>query len=128
MKHMIPDERSFGRSVGGVLLVFGAIAWWRDYSRLSTTLLAVGGTLVVLAWLAPAALRIPNRLWWRFAQVLGWINARIILSVFFFLVLTPAGLLMRLLGRNPLRQPDRRSGWSPYPARQASTKHYERMF
>lgn len=128
MKHPAPSERSFGRSVGGVCLALGALAWWRAHPLLSAVLVAVGGALVFLALVAPPLLRVPNRIWWRFAQVLGWINARIILSVFFFLVLTPVGLVMRLLGRSPLKPADRRSTWSPYPARHASPRHYERMF
>lgn len=38
----------------------------------------------------------------RFASVLGWITTRLILGLFFFLVLTPVGLLMRLLGKDVL--------------------------
>lgn len=128
MKHAVPTERSFGRSVGSACVVFAAVAWWRDHPLLSTTLAVVGGVLLAFALVAPAALRVPNRIWWRFAQVLGWINTRIILSAFFFLVLTPVGIVMRLFGRNPLYPGDSRSGWSSYPARRASPKHYERMF
>jgi hypothetical protein len=127
-RHAPPSERAFGRSVGTVLVVLGAIAWWRARPLLALVLLAVGGTLVLAALVAPRVLRVPNRIWWRFAQVLGWINARIILSVFFFVVLTPVGLVMRLLGRNPLAPADPRSGWSPYPPRRANPQHYERMY
>jgi hypothetical protein len=126
MKAPPPNERSFGRSVGTVCLVIGAIAWWRGRPLLAGVFLAIGGTLVVLALVAPALLRAPNRIWWRFAQVLGWINARIILSIFFFLVLTPAGIVMRLLGRSPLKPANPGTTW--YPARNRGPKHYERMF
>jgi hypothetical protein len=126
MKAPPPNERSFGRSVGTVCLVIGAIAWWRGRPLLAGVFLAIGGTLVVLALVAPALLRAPNRIWWRFAQVLGWINARIILSIFFFLVLTPAGIVMRALGRSPLNPANPASNWSP--ARNRGPKHYERMF
>ena len=128
MKHTPPGERAFGRSVGLVLLVLGAVAWWRGRVVLADVLLSIGAVLVLLALVAPALLRVPNRIWWRVAQVLGWINARIILSVFFFLVLTPVGIVMRLLGRNPLMPADPRTTWSPPAPRRASPKHFERMF
>jgi hypothetical protein len=40
--------------------------------------------------------------WMRFAEVLGMISTTIILSVFFFLVLTPVGLVARLFRKDPL--------------------------
>jgi len=37
--------------------------------------------------------------WMQLAKVLGYINSRILLSVIFFVFLTPIALLMRLLGK-----------------------------
>jgi len=50
------------------------------------------------------------------------------LIVFFFLALTPMGLLARLFGRDPLVRRRRGSTWTPYPAHRRGVKHYERMF
>ena len=88
----------------------------------------VGTLLIVLALLAPFALRIPNRIWWRVAQAIGWVNARVLLTLFFAVVLTPAGAVMRLIGHNPLRALQANSNWGPYPARRADPKHYDRMY
>lgn len=38
--------------------------------------------------------------WMMIAKILGYINSRIILSILFFLLLTPLALLRRLLQRN----------------------------
>lgn len=38
--------------------------------------------------------------WMMIAKVLGFINSRILLSIIFFLILTPIALLMRLLGKS----------------------------
>lgn len=40
--------------------------------------------------------------WYKIAEVLGWINARILLSLIYFLVVTPVGILFRLFGNDPL--------------------------
>lgn len=40
-----------------------------------------------------------HRGWMQLAKVLGYINSRILLSIIFFLILTPIALLMRLLGK-----------------------------
>ncbi len=39
-------------------------------------------------------------IWMMIAKVLGFTNSRILLSIIFFLILTPIALLMRLLGKS----------------------------
>jgi multisubunit Na+/H+ antiporter MnhG subunit len=36
--------------------------------------------------------------WMAFARALAWVNARVILTVVFYLIVTPVGLARRLLG------------------------------
>lgn len=50
----------------------------------------------------PAA-RLISRLWLSFAEHLGAFNSRVILTLVFFLVLTPLALLFRLFSKNPLQ-------------------------
>src|SRR6185503_10451427 len=42
------------------------------------------------------------RQWMKLAGVLSWVMTRVILSIFFYAVLTPVGALMRLLRKTPL--------------------------
>lgn len=124
----VPSERSFGLTVGVVCAAIGAFRWWRGHGLSGAVLAVVGAALVGAALVAPGALRIPNRIWWRIAQVLGWINTRVLLTAFFFLLLTPVGYVMRLLGRNPLRPAWASTSWSAYSDRRRDPKHYEHMF
>ena len=127
--HRTPTERSFGLSMGAVCLAASALSVWRGKTLAGPVLAVVGILLVIAAVVAPAALRVPNRYWWRFAQALGWFNTRVLLTLFFVLVLTPVGWVMRLFGRNPLQAS--RAGtstWSEYPARRQDPTHYEHLF
>ena len=64
-----------------------------------------------------------------FAMVLGYVNARIILTVVFVLVLTPIGLVWRLIRRDPLaRRREHWAGWVPHPGRYRNTAHYTKMY
>ncbi len=122
-------ERSFGLSVGGFASVVAVYLWWRGSTQAASILGVLGAGLFVFGLLLPRALYWPSRGWWRLAHVLGYINARIILTILFTALLVPIGLLWRIIGKDPLsRRRDRWPGWSPYPARYRDPKHYSRMY
>jgi hypothetical protein len=130
-KKQRPDfkERSFGISVGGFLLLVAAVLWWRGRITNAEILAGIGGVLVVLGLTAPMLLKYPSAVWWKFALILGYVNARVILSIAFFLVLTPIALVWRLIGRDPLAiKRQHWPGWSPYPARYRDKDHFTRMY
>ena len=87
--------------------------------------------LVLLGAVAPRILRRPYRVWMALAVVLGFVMTRVILTVFFFLVLTPTGLVFRLLGRDSLhRKIDRQAPtyWLPKEYPIADRSRYEKFF
>lgn len=124
-------ERRFGLSVGGVFLALGLLLWWRDHAVIAAVLAVPAGLLVAGALVAPRWLGPVERVWMRFAAAVGAFNARIILGLAYYLVITPVGLVMRLFGRDPL---DRRlrtgeSYWRRRPAEPAPTRErYARQF
>jgi hypothetical protein len=67
----------------------------------------------------------------KFAYVLAWVNTRLLLSFFFYGIITPVGLVMRLLGRDPLtRKIDRSqtSYWVKRDPQPFDAKKYEHLF
>jgi multisubunit Na+/H+ antiporter MnhG subunit len=122
-------ERSFGLSVGAVLCAISLALVWRGRVHRAEVLGTIGGLLVILGVLRPALLGWPSAWWWRFSRALGRVNARVLLTLLFVVVLTPVGLIWRLMGRDPLaRRRGGSSGWSLYPVRYRDRQHYLRMF
>jgi hypothetical protein len=122
-------ERSFGVSVGGVLLVFALILLWRRRIGRAEVLGGIGAVLLVFGLIAPTLLKWPSALWWKFSRALGHVMARFWLTLLFFLILTPVSLVWRMLGRDPLnRRRDKWPGWSSYPERYRNPKHYDQMY
>lgn len=62
----------------------------------------IAGVLTGLALVVPQALIFVYKPWMKFGAIAGWINTRIILAVLFYLVVAPTGLVMRLLGKDPM--------------------------
>jgi hypothetical protein len=122
-------ERSFGVSVGGVLLLLAAILLWRHRLLRAEILGGIGAVLLVLGLVAPPLLKWPSTYWWMFSLALGRVMAKFWLTLLFLIVLTPVNLIWRLIGRDPLaRRRDKWPGWSPYPARYRNRKHYDQMY
>jgi multisubunit Na+/H+ antiporter MnhB subunit len=122
-------ERSFGLSVGAVLLAVAGYLLWRGRVTGAAVAGGIGAALVLGGLVAPRLLKWPSALWWKFAIALGYVNARVILSMAFLLVLTPIGLIWRAIGRDPLAR--RRAswpGWTAYPSRYADRSHFTRMY
>ena len=122
--------RSFGLSVGGALCAVAAILLWRHVSSgIAAPVETIGITLVICALTHPSVLKGPSLLWWRLSRALAAVNARILLTVLFFVALVPMSMLWRLVGKDPLNR--RRStwvGWTPYPSRYRNRMHYQRMY
>ena len=97
--------RDFGLTTGGIVVVlFGFMLPWLLDHNLPLWPWIIAGVLWSLALVKPMALQPVYRWWMKFGIVVGAINARIILSIVFYLVLTPFGLVMRLFGRDPMRR------------------------
>jgi len=91
--------------------------------------LALAVALVVPAIVLPRSLTYVHRVWMAAGEALGWINTRIILSVIFYALVTPMGILMRRFGRDPMHrrfEPDATTYRVPKSPRTAA--HMTRQF
>lgn len=63
----------------------------------------IGAGLLLLDMIAPALYKPAAKLWFGLSAVLGAVMSKVLLSIIFFLVLTPMGLLRRIGGKDPMR-------------------------
>ena len=128
-----PTERkqlvTFGVTMAIAFAIVAAIrVWRRGLDAFAITSFVIAALFALATLVAPAILA-PIRHWWmRFAEVLGWINTRILLILIFYLVVTPLGLLMRLFRRPPLDMARRDSYWTEPPRNSYGDRHYEKQF
>lgn len=64
----------------------------------------IGGSLVVAALLVLQRLGPVERVWVALAHAISKVTTPILMGIVYFLVVTPIGLVMRLLGRNRSRR------------------------
>jgi len=130
MSHTDPHrDRSFGLSIGSILLAAAVLFAVRGRLGRAEVLAAIGAVLMISGALKPAFLKWPSEMWWRLARALAYVNARVLLTILFGIAIVPAGVVWRLTGRDPLaRRREKSTGWSPHPARYRDPQHYNRMF
>jgi hypothetical protein len=90
--------RGFGVTVGLVLAVLSLI-YRKGGGPVPIGLGTVGIVLVLAGLTFPQILLGAYRIWMGFALALGWIVSRIILTILFYLVMTPVSLIARLAGK-----------------------------
>ncbi len=116
--------------VAAVLL---AVAAWNVYRGRTTVVVifgALGGLLLIIGLLVPPAARAFHTAWMRFAVLLGHVNSRVLLTLMYYLVVTPYGVVTRLVGRDPLRRRGAKaeSYWVERKATRQTREQFERLF
>ena len=90
------SERSFGIVFSMFFLIVGLYPLL-DGDGLRLWSLIVAFIFLILAYLAPKALSIPNKLWFKLGMLLGAIVAPIVMALVYFVTVLPTGLIMRVL-------------------------------
>ncbi|MCA0871492.1 SxtJ family membrane protein [Seohaeicola saemankumensis] len=107
------SDKSFGyvfSAVFAIIALFplwggGAPRWWA---------LAIAAVFGVVAVVKPDLLKPLNRLWFKFGMLLSLIVSPIVMAILFFITVTPIGLILQVVRKDPLNQkfdPDADSYW-----------------
>ena len=116
--------------VAAVLLL---IAGWNLYRGRMTVVAVLGGVgvaLVLTGLLVPPLARRFHVFWMKVAAVLGYVNSRVLLTLMYYGVFAPYGLVSRLAGRDPLRRrgAKRESYWTERKHTRQTKEQFERLF
>lgn len=123
-------NRTFGLIFAGIFLVFtlfplikgNAINQWTGY---------LSAAFAVLAILVPIALTPFNKLFQLFGQVMHKITNPLIMGLVFFLTVLPTGLILKILGKDPMRRkldPSAESYWIKREAGSITKESFDNQF
>jgi energy-coupling factor transporter transmembrane protein EcfT len=92
----INQAKDTGLAIILILLIFAYVKnpGWLLFSAMAVLVLT-------MTW--PDVFRPLAKVWFGFSRILGGVVSRILLTVIFFLIVTPVGLVRRLLGVDPMR-------------------------
>lgn len=121
--------KNFGIVVGGILAAIAGLLFWKE----SVVWVPVGITaahLVGFGLFLPKLLYPVYKVWMIFAAGLNWVMTRVILSILFYLVITPMGLFGRLFGKSflDLKFRENRESYWRYRSEPTPRDHCERQY
>lgn len=128
MKNKERDIRIVFSIFSGIIAVFA----WKSYPSISAYILYSVSLLLLLTIIfAPLSLQPLFQLWLKAAHFAGKVNTQILLTILFIAVIIPSGILMRILGKDPMKRKilSNDSYWQSYELEGLKDKaRYERQF
>ena len=100
------EGRRFAWTLAAAFAVLAAVSQWRGRARIAFVLAVVAGLFFLAGAVLPSRLGPVERAWMGFARAISRVTTPLSMGVVYFVVLTPTGLLRRILSRKRL-SPDR---------------------
>jgi hypothetical protein len=99
------EQRKFGIVMAIAITVIGVIRWGLGgFAVFPTYFFAVAGVFLVLGVAVPVALQPAFFAWMKLAVVLNWIMTRVLLGLAFYVMITPARVIIAIFGDDPLKR------------------------
>ena len=95
------DLRSFGFMIGIFFLIIAGFLIYKNKESFQI-FLYIAGSFIGLGLLIPTSLKPIYIFWMAFSAILGWIMTRLILSLLFYVIITPIGVLLKIIGKDLL--------------------------
>ncbi|MBF0239013.1 MAG: hypothetical protein HQM12_15025 [SAR324 cluster bacterium] len=95
------EYRGFGGILSTVCLGIGLWLMSKNQTQYYW-FIGVALALMFVTLFLPQVLSPIYKIWMKFGDILGWINSHILLSLIYYGLFTPTGLIMKLLGKDPI--------------------------
>ncbi|SCA56282.1 conserved membrane hypothetical protein [Candidatus Terasakiella magnetica] len=98
------SDRSFGLTVGGILALIEAYRLFSSgtIDTIGIVLLSIATPLMVLGLIYPSVLAPLNRAWMKLGLVMFKIVNPIIMFAVYIITIVPIGLILKMVGKDPL--------------------------
>lgn len=130
-----PSSRELRWFAGLLIAFFAVIAglWWQRSGQTTgpAMMVSVASVVGLVGLFVPTAIRWVYVVWMAAVWPIGWVVSHVLLAVIFFGVMTPIGLILRAIGRDPMRKKMDRSAktyWITRPAEELDPQQYFRQF
>ena len=123
------DIKSFGITIGIILLILSGLLFY--YEKEFYQVVAIfASAFISLGLIIPLLLKPIYFVWMVFAAIIGWVMTRVILSLVFYLIITPISFITRIIGEDflALKKKNLDSYWNPRHSSIELNQDYEKQF
>lgn len=92
--------KKFSFTISGISAAVSALLSYFGYISTAIYLIIFGGALLIFFLFAPAVLKWIYLGWMSLAIILGWVMTKIILTIFYFILVTSIGIIAKLTTKN----------------------------
>ena len=124
------DLRSFGITFGIIFLIIAGFLYYQEKDSFQL-FIYIAGSFISLGFLIPIILKPIYLVWMIFAVILGWFMTRVIISLLYYIIITPIGLFLRIIGKDLLdlkEQKNKKSYWNIRNSEDEQNQNYEKQF
>lgn len=124
------DIRSFGITFGIIFLIIAGFLFYQEKDSFQL-FIYLAGSFSGLGIILPIILKPFYMVWMIFAVILGWFMTKVILSLLFYLIITPIGLFLRIIGKDLLNLKEKKqqkSYWNMRNSKEEQNQNYEKQF
>jgi polyferredoxin len=125
------DLKQFALILGIVLLILAGLNWWREHASVAVVMVVIAIASELIALIKPVLIKPVFIVLTTIAKGIGWFNTRLLLSLVFYLMMAPIGLIMRLIRKDLLDRKVNKNAstyWHERKEKKLDPKHYERQF
>ena len=132
--HVIPELdrkglREFGLVTGAIVAgLFGLFFPWLLERSLPLWPWVICGVLGLFGLVAPMALNPVYKIWMRFGLIMSKIMTPLVMSIVFYLVITPTGLIRRALAKDSLARKFSDADSYRVPSKKAPVENLEKPY
>jgi len=121
--------RDFGITIGIILLSVSVFLFFKE-SNFYNLIFYLAGSFLGLGLILPVVLKPIYFIWMIFSLLIGWFMTRLILSLLFYLVITPIGVILRLTGKDflKIKKLKQTSYWNYRESQIENNQNYEKQF
>ncbi len=108
------ELKKFGITIGGVLLIVSILLYIYE-KPLASYFFGAGFGFQIIAQVFPIILLPLQKIWMTFAVLMGFVMTRVILSILFYLVITPISFVSKIFQKDFLNlkiEKDKKSYWN----------------
>ena len=125
-----PDARELRRFAVAMLIGFGVLgllaAWRAAEFGTGAIVLWSAGVVLAIAAFVPKLNRLAYLAVYLPTSIIGYVVSHVILALMFFFVITPLGIILRLMGKDFLQQ-KRQKQWRPVSSVKSEDSYYRQF-